>query len=317
MKLCFFYQYFDILLIMDDLNKNLMELFSTVEEITGLEICVFLSEQSRMFRGGGMFFLPHTYSSHFGEFCRIVKSNRSGRGCGSYDKNMLVAKSAEVGGPFVNICHAGLGEVIIPVYGLDGSHVASVFIGQVIFDEIDTKGFAEIMRRVKSLGVDENKLKKAYLKLPRMSREKLLRIGKMVDLALRSLGPDLDFGTLESRELLKRHPQIARALEIISTKKFNVSEAELAEATGISTAYFSRLFKKVMKCKFQNYVNNKRLDLSRMLLHHTKLTIMEIADQCGFCQQSYFTQKFREVLGMTPSQYRKHSKSIFDIDFKK
>lgn len=291
---------------MANLNKKLMELFSTVEELTGLEVCVYLSDQTRLLKGGGMLVLPHTYLSHFSKFCRIIKANRTGRGCGGHDSKILMTKSAEIGTPFVNICHAGLGEVIIPVYGLDGMHIASVFIGQVILEEIDAKGFSGILHRVRPLGVDEPGLQKAYNNLPRMSREKLLGIGKMVDLALRGLGPELDFGELEQRELLKYYPQIAKALQIIAEQGFHVSETELAEATGITPAYFSRLFKKVMKFRFQDYINSKRFNHARVLLHHTNLSIMEIANQCGFCQQSYFTHKFKETLGMTPSQYRKH-----------
>ena len=34
-------------------------------------------------------------------------------------------------------------------------------------------------------------------------------------------------------------------------------------------------------------------------------SMSEIAAQCGFSSQTYFGYKFKEVMGMTPLQYRK------------
>ena len=36
----------------------------------------------------------------------------------------------------------------------------------------------------------------------------------------------------------------------------------------------------------------------------TEKTLADIADGCGFCDQSYFTRVFQDVKGVTPKQFR-------------
>ncbi len=293
---------------MNEDNNKLLELFSTLEELTGLDICVYPSDETYALRGCGIFLLPHSYHRHYGDFCRIVKTNKTGLGCGGHDIRLTRKKSAEIGEPFVNTCHAGLTEVIIPVYGMENNHIATVFIGQVILHEDDTLGFPHIMNKVAPLGVDNVKLLAAYNKLPRMSREKLLKIGRLADLAFKGLGDNIDLGSFENIEMLKHYPQISRAVKYIVEKNHNVQEAEVAETVNLTPAYFSRLFKKVMHCNFQNYLAERRINHAKTLLHHTRLPISEITEKCGFSQQSYFTRRFKEATGTTPTRYRKLNK---------
>jgi len=285
--------------------NELMKLLATIEETIGLEICIYPSENSTMLQEVGINALPHSFFSHFGDFCRIVKANRTGQGCGGHDNRTIVRKSADIGKPFVNICHAGLSEVIFPVYGYNNIHIASVFIGQAITDD---KGFSEIIRRVRDLGVDEEKLKSAYNQLPRISREKLLRIGKMADLAVKGMGIPIDFETSEHQAILQHYPAIRQTLRLIADRSWNISESEIAEKLNLHQSYVSRLFKKVMKCNFQSYIIRHRIGQAKAMLHHTDFSIMNIANYCGFTRQSYFTRQFKKITGMTPSEYRKPKK---------
>ena len=62
-----------------------------------------------------------------------------------------------------------------------------------------------------------------------------------------------------------------------------------------------------MKCNFQTYMIKRKIIQAKTMLHHTKLTVAEIAVRCGFGRQSYFTRQFKKITGMTPSNYRKKS----------
>ncbi|MCK4982098.1 MAG: PocR ligand-binding domain-containing protein, partial [Victivallaceae bacterium] len=220
---------------------ELSELLTTIEEITKLEVCIHPSENTRILPEAGIEHLPHSFFSHFGDFCRLIKANRTGCGCEGYDSRTMVKKSAEIGKPFVNICHAGLGEVVFPIYGYNNLHVATVFIGQAITDEIDKKGFPEIICRVRKLGVDEEKLQVAYHQLPRLSKERLLQIGKMADLAVKGLGTLLDFESFEYQLMLNQYPAIRRTLRLIDNSSGNISEAEIAKKLNLHQSYLSRL----------------------------------------------------------------------------
>lgn len=59
----------------------------------------------------------------------------------------------------------------------------------------------------------------------------------------------------------------------------------------------------------QIYVMRVRIDHGSLLLKETDKTLSDIAIDCGFSDQSAFTKKFRELMGMVPSTYRKRFKS--------
>jgi AraC-like DNA-binding protein len=289
--------------------EELAKLFTTIEEITGLEVCIFPSENNRILQDQDIKNIPHSFLSHSGSFCRIIEENRTGNGCGGYDSVIMVRKSAELGKPFVNICHAGLGAVIFPVYDYNHFHIATVFIGQVLTDEICERGFPEIRRRVHGLGVDEEKLRAVYHQLPRLSKEKLLRIGELADFAIKGLGRLFDFELPERQLMLDQYPPIKRALQMINDSSGYISEIEIAEKLNLHQSYLSRLFRKVMKCNFKAYMIRRRIQQAKMMLHHSRLPIMEVAVNCGFNRQSYFTRQFKKITGMTPSSYRKGARS--------
>ena len=79
---------------------------------------------------------------------------------------------------------------------------------------------------------------------------------------------------------------------------------ELAEETMLSRAYLSTLFKKETGYSISEYMNIVRVDKSKPLLVETNRTIVEIANMCGFEDQSYYTKVFRNIAGITPKKYR-------------
>jgi len=52
------------------------------------------------------------------------------------------------------------------------------------------------------------------------------------------------------------------------------------------------------------YVMQRRMDKARRLVTSTQLPLTEIALACGFSSASHFSNRFRSVMGMTPSQLR-------------
>jgi AraC family transcriptional regulator len=81
--------------------------------------------------------------------------------------------------------------------------------------------------------------------------------------------------------------------------------ADLANIVGISQYHFSRLFKQSMGISPHQYLLQQRVEQAKQLLKNSRLAIAEIALQCGFNSQSHMGKAFRELTGMTPSQYRR------------
>jgi AraC-like DNA-binding protein len=99
---------------------------------------------------------------------------------------------------------------------------------------------------------------------------------------------------------------ISRALDRIQagfTGELPVSE--LAECAGLSVRQFERRFRKHLKTTPQEFIINMRIFRACELLRETRLSLGELALECGFYDQSSLSRLFRKHMGTTPLQYRK------------
>ena len=79
----------------------------------------------------------------------------------------------------------------------------------------------------------------------------------------------------------------------------------LAFQLGFSPSYLSVLIKKELGLPFQDYLIQERMKKAKLLLLTTDLKIYEIAEQVGFEDMNYFSQRFKQVVGLTPRQFKK------------
>jgi two-component system response regulator YesN len=68
------------------------------------------------------------------------------------------------------------------------------------------------------------------------------------------------------------------------------------------------MFRASFGCPFGEYLTKLRLERAEQLLHDTDWRISRIAEHVGFESFSYFSKRFREAMGMTPSEYRRHER---------
>jgi AraC family transcriptional regulator len=78
----------------------------------------------------------------------------------------------------------------------------------------------------------------------------------------------------------------------------------IANELGMSQYYFCRLFKRSTGMTAHQYLTQQRVERAKQLLRGTKMTITEIALECGFTHQSHFAKYFRQSTGVTPNQFR-------------
>jgi len=83
-----------------------------------------------------------------------------------------------------------------------------------------------------------------------------------------------------------------------------ITRDETARYAGISPSHFSRLLKERTGRSFTELLRQCRVDLASDLLRTTVQPLAEIADSCGFCDQSYFTHVFQDTKHVTPKQFR-------------
>ncbi|MCM1118095.1 MAG: AraC family transcriptional regulator [bacterium] len=81
---------------------------------------------------------------------------------------------------------------------------------------------------------------------------------------------------------------------------------ELAEIAALSPTYFSKKFKLVTGAGFKEYLNYVRLKHAQTALLTTSHSVADISRECGFQDNNYFRDLFRNVYGLSPKEYRKH-----------
>ena len=76
------------------------------------------------------------------------------------------------------------------------------------------------------------------------------------------------------------------------------------ELSHYSQRHFERLFSDTYGITPSRYLIDVRIKHARSLLVTSDMPIATIAQQCGFCDASYFTKVFRENTGVSPRNYR-------------
>ncbi|QAY67680.1 helix-turn-helix domain-containing protein [Paenibacillus protaetiae] len=97
---------------------------------------------------------------------------------------------------------------------------------------------------------------------------------------------------------------IERAAAYISTYyRDDLTREQLAETYGVSPEHFSRMFKKETGVSFTDYLTDVRMEEARRLLQLSGASIKSVAEQVGFRSEYYFSRKFKQREGMTPSEF--------------
>lgn len=81
---------------------------------------------------------------------------------------------------------------------------------------------------------------------------------------------------------------------------------DIARAGKLSRSECCRYFKRTLKTTPLSYVTDYRIQKSLILLQQAEANVTEVAYQVGFNSTSYFIDKFRKSMNMTPLAYKKY-----------
>ena len=80
---------------------------------------------------------------------------------------------------------------------------------------------------------------------------------------------------------------------------------DLAKEANYSHAHLLAIFKQETGRTLISYITAQRMNYASKLLINTTLPIIQIANQVGYDNHSFFTQKFKEYFHLSPTAYRK------------
>jgi len=99
--------------------------------------------------------------------------------------------------------------------------------------------------------------------------------------------------------------RLRRIKELVHAKmEVDLSLDEMAQSVGLSTAHFARMFRKSTGATPHQFVLRQKLDRAKRMLRSPDARVLDVAVACGFKTQQHFAQVFRDVLGVSPTEYR-------------
>ncbi|MDO4554729.1 MAG: response regulator [Lachnospiraceae bacterium] len=98
------------------------------------------------------------------------------------------------------------------------------------------------------------------------------------------------------------------AIDIIERQFMNqeLSLVSVSNTIAVSPNYLSSLIKKSTGSTFSDLLTKKRIETAKELLLTTPMKVREVAGQCGYKDQHYFSYCFKKYTGMSPNTCRRN-----------
>ena len=217
----------------------------------------------------------------------------------------------EGGGVFVNSCQLHLGVradneaceffamVFAPEFitGLGGDAIMEKYVFPVINKKISLPTFLDgkKQKRIIDLAREIHDIHEGRDPLFELSaKARLLEIWRLLFL----MGEKSTAAADDGIEKMKT------AMEYIRTEyAAPLTLADMAGKVGLNRDYFCRFFSSVMHITPFTYLLRVRIDNACRLLRK-QLPVSEVAEKCGFNSFSYFSKRFKELIGCTPIEYK-------------
>jgi len=89
----------------------------------------------------------------------------------------------------------------------------------------------------------------------------------------------------------------------------HVTRDETAREVSVSPSHFSHLLRERTGLSYTTLLRRVRIELACELLLNSDLPLADIAQRCGFYDQSHFTKAFGQARRVTPRQFREQSRA--------
>lgn len=236
-----------------------------------------------------------SYPKALSKFCSLIQQDEMmHERCIKNDRAAFekVKKTEE---PFIYRCQFGLYEAVAPLY-YSGILSGYLMMGQALDTSIHTK---EQVYRVSSHYVGNKEcLRQAIEEIPASTKEKIASCINIMSICAEyiTLSNRFKASTKNISQDVKKY--------IKENYQEKITLEGLCEQFYCSKATLTSSFKQTYGQTINEYINQIRLEQAEKLLIVSDMKIGEIAGQCGFADQNYFSKVFLKKYGLTPKEYR-------------
>lgn len=294
-----------------DKYKGITDYLKYISENFDLEICIN-DFAGFLYMDDDLAAALQPYLIHRNKFCMQVKSNRElmWQRCLQMKRGMLL-KAEKLKKTYYGMCYCGMEEYIVPIICVD------VVIGVICTGEFSTHrniSLYRISKISKQYCLDFESLKESF---DNSALDKTYN-ADLIDSLLGIVSEYLAgiYSTLvsthenlpvkENKKRSSEHYLLSHALEYIKQNyQEHVTVSDISGFCYCSRSYISHIFKKNMKINVKAYINKVRVEKAKILLLDSTFNIAEISSQVGFSDPNYFSNIFRNICGITPSEYKR------------
>ncbi|MBP1988796.1 response regulator transcription factor [Paenibacillus eucommiae] len=183
--------------------------------------------------------------------------------------------------------------IILSAYGeFDyAKRAIPLHIAHYILKPVEVREFLDAMNQVIGFCEEEE--------VGRLGQGKLQEIGPGESRLERKEADDFLLDTYAARKVIEE------VLKLIHQEyRDDLGLQSLADKVYLTPNYLSRLFKKETGTSIVKYMTTYRLEKACELLRHTNMKIVDISNEVGYPNFSYFCSIFRNYYGTTPAKYR-------------
>lgn len=269
-------------------NDRLSKLTADLYTLTGIQTNIFDADGNTV-----QLFGKHS------SFCRIINMNPEGhRRCEECDRR-AVRECSATKKPCSYRCHAGLTEVVLPIFDAD-EPVAYIAFGQMLDESPRKFQWEQTLRLLQWYDGDLYELSQAFNRLEQRSANVIDSYAEILKAVVSYIQLE---GIIRSAELSDAQ-RIQLYIDEHYAEKFSLKK--MADDLHIGTTKLCSLAKSSTGASITNLISMRRIDEAKKLLLRETLSIADVSELVGFNDYNYFTKIFKKLTGQTPSRYKKN-----------
>ncbi len=143
------------------------------------------------------------------------------------------------------------------------------------------------------------------------AKEDHLSLFALRGICLSYLARFLEMGEIDIEghvSMAKKYQSVFKYIE--ENLSASLSLSELAAATNYSVGFFTKSFPRDNGITVKEYIQGKIMSEVEQLLIYSDLSVRDISEKYGFCEQAYFTRWFKRQKKCTPREYRENIRKI-------
>ena len=242
------------------------------------------------------------FNIHDNPYCSRVKSHKCGYDRCLLQQRRVFERVSNSGMPIAGVCHAGVFEYVYPIRDTVGI-VGFISVGGYASD----RACEYIPRVAGELGYLEDELVKGYKKLKTEIDDQ-----GWVDAVIQPLCDMFELAyTKESPSMNRSNEDLLVKIKGYVQKNYSadLKIEDICRIFGCSRSFITHNFKRECGMGFHEYLVGVRIENATGLLEFSRLNVTEIAISVGFSESNYFSNAFKERVGMSPLNYRKIKKA--------